>query len=29
VVEVGDGQVSDLVGDWTVDTFVELWNGAG
>jgi hypothetical protein len=28
VVEVGDGQVSDLVGAWTVDTFVGLWNGA-
>ena len=24
IVEIGDGQVSDLVG-WTADRFVELW----
>jgi hypothetical protein len=28
IVEVGDGQVSDLVG-WSVERFVEIWNEAG
>jgi hypothetical protein len=27
VVEIGDGQVSDLVG-WSVEQFVEIWSEA-
>jgi ATP-grasp domain-containing protein len=27
IVEIGDGQVSDLVG-WSVERFVEIWSGA-
>jgi len=28
IVEIGDGQVSDLVG-WTPERFMEIWNGQG
>ena len=27
VVEIGDGQVSDLVGDWTPEAFANIWTG--
>ena len=29
VVEIGDGQVSDLVGAWTPARFAEMWSGPG
>jgi ATP-grasp domain-containing protein len=28
IVEIGDGQVSDLVG-WSVERFIDIWNEAG